>query len=130
MLPGCCLLKRPQIMGSEIAARNTLHAVKALGTASRHWGLHQGTGDCIKTRKVLLVGVKSSNMLHHPEQAEAVEPHQHIFSRGHDALSIVNDKAQPLGLWPALKKSADLFGHQLFTPGLLHLKQAVNQSRA
>ena len=44
-LSGCHLLKRPQIVGCEIAARNTLHAVKAPGTASWHC---QSTGDCIK----------------------------------------------------------------------------------
>ena len=44
-LSGCHLLKHPQIVGCEVAARNTLHAVKALGTASWHC---QSTGDCIK----------------------------------------------------------------------------------
>ena len=87
--------------------------VKALGTASGHC---QTTGDCIRARESLLACMQPTNVLHHKKQAEAVGHHQHIRSRGHNALGVVNDKAQPLGCRPTPKKSTYLFGHQCFTP--------------
>ncbi len=100
---GCCLLKRPQIVG-------------CINCSQKHIACCQGTGDCIKARKSLLVCMQPTTVLHHPKQAEVVVPHQHICSRGHNALGIVNDEAQPLGFRPAPKKRAYLFGHQFCAP--------------